>query len=251
MCLCYALEIAGHKGDAQGCQCSAERTTQGFLERLPAVRSRLVADVQAAYDGDPAAVNLDEVILAYPGLLAITVYRLAHELHAMGVPLMPRIMTEWAHTQTGADIHPWCRDWPEFLPRPCNRRGHRRDGRAGRTREALPGRNPRGLVPHPRDEHGHLIRGTGRQRHPTVEHGVTIYANATVLGGETTIGAESLIGGSAFLTRSIPAGTKVAMKPPELQVKLRRDEPVPASDGPASPGSLGAQDTVSASLPRE
>ena len=106
-CLCFAAETEGRA--TGGCTEEAHALTAAFLERLPAIRDALILDVQAAYDGDPAASSLDEVILAYPGLLAITVYRVAHELHPMGVPLMPRIMTEWAHSHSGADIHPGAR----------------------------------------------------------------------------------------------------------------------------------------------
>ncbi len=104
ICLSFAAETESR--GTGGCTDEAHALTAGFLERLPAIRDALIVDVQAAYDGDPAATSLDEVILAYPGFLAITVYRVAHQLHTMGVPLMPRIMTEWAHSLSGADIHP-------------------------------------------------------------------------------------------------------------------------------------------------
>ena len=221
-CLCFAREMAGRP--AGDCGEAARRATSEFLARLPAIRDALVLDVQAAYDGDPAAQSLDEVILAYPGFLAITVHRVAHELHRLGVPLMPRILSEWAHTQTGADIHPGARIGESFFI------DHATGVVVGETSEIgarvkLYQGVTLGAMSHPRDERGRVVRGT--KRHPTVEDDVTLYANAIVLGGETVVGAEAIVGGSVFLTRSVPAGSRVAMKPPELAV--RGAEP-PAAD---------------------
>ena len=144
------------------------------------MRDELIHDVQAAYDGDPAASSLDEVILAYPGMLAVTVHRVAHELHVMGVPLMPRIMSEWAHSRSGADIHPGARIGRSFFI------DHATGVVVGETTTI--GSNVKlyqgvtlGALSIPRDERGRVIRDT--KRHPTVEDGVTVYANATVLGG--------------------------------------------------------------------
>jgi len=227
LCLCYQKEVSGQccsESEPSHMRSGARELTARFLARLPAIRALLVEDVQAAYDGDPAAVNHDEVILAYPGLLAITVYRFAHELTQMGVPLMPRIMTEWAHAQTGADIHPGAVIGPSFFL------DHATGAVIGET--ASIGPNVKlyqgvtlGALSHPRGEDGRVIRGT--KRHPTVEGGVTVYANTTVLGGATVLGAGSTIGGSVFLTYSIPPGSRVAVKPPELHVR-------PAKDGPSS-----------------
>jgi len=213
-CLCYAREIEGRP--AAECGEAARRATGAFLARLPAIRDKLVLDVQAAYDGDPAAQSLDEVILAYPGLLAVTVHRVAHELHVLGVPLMPRILSEWAHTQTGVDIHPGARIGESFFI------DHATGVVVGETTEIgarvkLYQGVTLGAMSHPRDERGRVVRGT--KRHPTVGDDVTLYANAIVLGGETTVGSESIVGGSVFLTRSVPAGSRVAMKPPELAVR--------------------------------
>ena len=161
------------------------------------MRDELILDVQAAYDGDPAASSLDEVILAYPGMLAVTVHRVAHELHVMGVPLMPRIMSEWAHSRSGADIHPGARIGRSFFI------DHATGVVVGETTTI--GSNVKlyqgvtlGALSIPRDERGRVIRDT--KRHPTVEDGVTVYANATVLGGETVLGADSVVGGSVFVT---------------------------------------------------
>jgi serine O-acetyltransferase len=212
-CLCHAAEC-GVVLDP--CTDEARRLATRLLARLPAIREALVDDVQAAHDGDPAATGLDEVILAYPGLLAVTVYRIAHELHAMGVPLLPRIMTEWAHSQTGADIHPGAHIGRRFFI------DHATGVVVGETTHIGDGVKlyqgvTLGAVSHPRDEQGRVIRNT--KRHPSVDDDVTIYANATVLGGDTRLGEGSIVGGSVFLTKSIPPRARVALKPPELTMK--------------------------------
>jgi serine O-acetyltransferase len=240
LCLCYEDELGGcpdAEPSAPPCRSRARALTAQFLKKLPALRALLVDDVQAAYDGDPAAANLDEIILAYPGLLAITIYRLAHELHGLGVRLMPRIMTEWAHAQTGADIHPGAVIGPRFFL------DHATGAVIGETSHigadvTLYQGVTLGAISHPRDGDGQVIRGT--KRHPTVEEGVTVYANATVLGGETVLGAGSILGGSVFVTRSVPPQSMVALKPPELQVRpvsARHSRPPPALNGLRAGGS--------------
>lgn len=217
-CLCFSAECEGRPDHS--CGQEAKRVTAAFLDRLPAVRDALVQDVQAAYDGDPAASSLDEVILAYPGMLAVTVHRVAHELHAMGVPLMPRIMSEWAHSRSGTDIHPGAHIGRSFFI------DHATGVVVGETTTI--GSNVKlyqgvtlGALSIPRDERGRVIRDT--KRHPTVEDGVTIYANATVLGGRTVIGADSVVGGSVFVTESVPPSTRVALRPPEVTVRAKAD----------------------------
>lgn len=229
LCLSYREEVDGQPHNDPACRTRAAVVVDTFLQGLPNVRRVLVEDVQAAFDGDPAATNLDEIILAYPGLLAISVYRLAHELHLLGVQLMPRIMTEWAHAKTGADIHPGARIGASFFL------DHATGAVVGETTDI--GANVKlyqgvtlGALSHPKDERGRVIRGT--KRHPTVEDGVTIYANATVLGGATVLGKGSLVGGSVFLTHSVPAGTRVAIKPPELTLRQ-------GGDGALSPTKSG------------
>ena len=214
LCLCFCDESAGRS--TRACLEHAREQAARLLARLPEIRATLIADVQAAYDGDPAADSLDEVILAYPGLLAVTVHRVAHELYAMGVPLMPRIMSEWAHAQTGADIHPGASIGPSFFI------DHATGVVVGETTSI--GRGVKlyqgvtlGALSVPRDERGRVIRGT--KRHPTVEDGVTVYANTTVLGGSTVVSRDSVLGGSVFLTKSVPAGSRVAVKPPELSLR--------------------------------
>jgi serine O-acetyltransferase len=211
LCLCYAHEAEGVGHDrALGCTDAARATTAKFLSRLPEIRRVLITDAQAAFDGDPAATNLDEIILAYPGFLAVTVYRCAHALHELGVKLMPRILTEWAHGRTGADLHPAARIGEAFFL------DHATGAVVGETTDIGAGVKlyqgvTLGALSHPKDAGGQLIRGT--KRHPTVEDRVTIYANATVLGGQTVVGAGSVVGASVFVTQSIPPNTKLPINP--------------------------------------
>jgi serine O-acetyltransferase len=216
-CLCYGQERDVRVGMSD-CAPRARDLTQVFLQRLPEIRALLVRDVQAAFDGDPAASNLDEVILAYPGLLAVSVYRIAHALFDLGVPMMARIMTEWAHSKTGCDIHPGARIGPAFFV------DHATGVVIGETTEIGEGVKlyqgvTLGALSFPRDATGAIIRG--KKRHPTVESGSTLYANATVLGGQTVVGEGSVIGGSVFLTHSVPPRSRVSLKEPELRVATR------------------------------
>ena len=231
-CLCYGRESeagAAEAGKPFAGECAprARELTGEFLGKLPAIRSLLVTDVQAAFDGDPAATNLDEVILAYPGVLAVSVYRVAHELYGLGIPMMPRIMTEWAHSRTGCDIHPGAKIGPAFFI------DHATGVVIGETTDIGSGVKlyqgvTLGALSFPRDASGQIIRG--RKRHPTVDSGSTLYANATVLGGQTVVGADSTIGGSVFLARSVPPRSRVSLKEPELRVATR--------DGAAEPDAI-------------
>jgi serine O-acetyltransferase len=213
-CLCFDAETEGRPQGA--CADEAKRVAARLLERLPAVRDALVEDVQAAYDGDPAAASLDEVVLAYPGFLAVTVHRVAHELYCLGVPLMPRIMSEWAHTRSGADIHPGASIGRAFFIDHATGVVVGETSRIGSGVKLYQGVTL-GALSIPRDERGRVIRDT--RRHPSVEDNVTVYANATVLGGDTVVGADSVVGGSVFLTHSVPPGSRVALKAPELSVR--------------------------------
>jgi serine O-acetyltransferase len=224
-CLCYgrARDLSATVATGE-CASSARELTRIFLRQLPAIRALLLSDVQAAFDGDPAATNLDEVVLAYPGLLAVSVYRIAHALHDLGVPMMARIMTEWAHSKTGCDIHPGARIGAAFFI------DHATGVVIGETTDIGDGVKlyqgvTLGALSFPRDASGHIIRG--RKRHPTVESGSTLYANATVLGGDTVVGAGSVIGGSVFLTHSVPPRSRVSLKEPELRVATRDGAPDP------------------------
>lgn len=214
-CLCHAAEQEDG-AVIRPCAEPAERLASRMVAKIPALRALLIEDVQAAYDGDPAASGLDEIILAYPGLLAVAVYRVAHELHEMGVPLLPRIMTEWAHARTGADIHPGATIGRSFFIDHATGVVVGETSRIGQGVKLYQGVTL-GALSHPRDENGRVIRNT--KRHPTVEDGATLYANATVLGGSTVVGTGSVVGGSVFLTRSVPAQARVALKPPELSVR--------------------------------
>jgi serine O-acetyltransferase len=233
--LCYQAEVNGNDGGDGACRARARELAMDYLSRLPGIRERLAGDVQAAYDGDPAALNTDETILAYPGLLAITVHRLAHELYDLGIPIMPRIMSEWAHTQTGVDIHPGARIGRNFFI------DHGTGVVIGETTDI--GDNVKlyqgvtlGALSFPKDERGRLIRGA--KRHPTVEDAVTIYANAIILGGKTVIGKGAVIGGGVFITSSVPAGATVTFTPPELRIRERTLKAAAAAPPAAAPDYL-------------
>ena len=187
-----------------------------FLERIPELRRILATDVQAAYDGDPAVRTLDEVIFCYPGLEAVTIHRLAHVLHRLDVPLVPRMMAEWAHSRTGIDIHPGATIGDHFFI------DHGTGVVIGETCEI--GSHVKlyqgvtlGALSFQTDSDGHLVRGT--KRHPTIEDRVVIYANATVLGGATRIGHDSVIGSNVWLTRSIDPRTTVVLERPKLRMR--------------------------------
>lgn len=195
------------------CLDTGERQALEFLHRLPKVREFVSGDVVAAYRGDPAAKSYDEIVFCYPGVYAIAVYRLAHELWDLGVPLLPRMMTELAHSQTGIDIHPGARIGREFFI------DHGTGVVIGETTEigdrvTLYQGVTLGALSFPRDERGDLVRG--HKRHPTIEDDVIIYSGATILGGDTVIGRGCVIGGNVWLTESVPPGTKVTLKAPEL-----------------------------------
>jgi serine O-acetyltransferase len=205
------------------CTRCQERGQQGaihFLERLPEIRKTLTTDVQAAYDGDPAAKTIDEVVISYPGVLAITVHRIAHQLWQQEIPLLPRVISEYAHSVTGIDIHPGATIGPSFFI------DHGTGVVIGETTEI--GERVRiyqgvtlGALSLPKDEVEQLRH---EKRHPTIEDDVTIYAGATILGGETVIGRSSVIGGSVWITSSVPSGTKVFLAPPKLIYKNSEPE---------------------------
>jgi serine O-acetyltransferase len=198
----------------------ARRVLRVFCGRLPHVRKLLVEDVRAAYEGDPAALTYAEVTLAYPGLLAIASHRLAHELYRLDVPIVPRVMSEWTHSMTGADINPGAQIGHGFFI------DHATGVVIGETtvignRVKLYQGVTLGARSFPLDEHGNPIKHV--KRHPTVEDNVVIYANATILGGDTVIGKGSTIGGNVFMMDSVPPNTFVAAKHAELHIKRRSD----------------------------
>ena len=187
-----------------------------FFRRIPAVRATVQTDVEAAFSGDPAATSTDEIIFCYTGLFAITVYRLAHELYARGVPMLPRIMTEYAHGISGIDIHPGATVGNYFFIDHGTGIVIGETTVIGENVKIYQGVTLGGLS----TRAGQGLRG--KKRHPTIEDNVTIYANASILGGETVIGRDSVIGANAFITHSIPEGTTVSIKSQELQYKTRR-----------------------------
>lgn len=196
----------------------AREVTTSFFEELPAIADLLAEDVKAAWDGDPAATGPDEIILAYPGLKAVFTYRIAHALAVRGVPLIPRIMTEFAHNETGIDIHPLARIGRQFFI------DHGTGLVIGETtdigdRVKLYQGVTLGALSFPKNERGELVRGV--KRHPTVEDGVVIYAGATILGGDTVVGRGSVIGGSVWLTSSVPPFTRVTLAGDQLRFEAR------------------------------
>jgi serine O-acetyltransferase len=214
-----------HECQAQDLETDFEAKAQGiaiqFLESLSELRRMLADDAQAAYDGDPAAKSLDEIAFCYPGMTAISVYRLAHVLHLLGVPLIPRMMSEYAHGKTGIDIHPGARIGHRFFI------DHGTGVVVGETTEIGEGVKlyqgvTLGALSFPRDEStGEVVRGS--KRHPTIEDEVVIYANATILGGETVIGHHSVIGSSAWLMRSVAPYTIVTIENPRLRYRESPD----------------------------
>ncbi|MGB5233320.1 MAG: serine acetyltransferase [Desulfoprunum sp.] len=194
------------------CEELSQELTLAFIETLPDVTAILATDIRAALEGDPATDSPDEVIFSYPGLLAISIFRLAHELFRLKVPIVPRIMTEYAHSLTGIDIHPGATIGEGFFI------DHGTGVVIGET--TVIGNNVRlyqgvtlGALSLPRDA-GTTLRH--RKRHPTIEDDVIIYANTTILGGDTVIGRGAVIGGNIWLTESVEAGTRVILKRPEL-----------------------------------
>jgi serine O-acetyltransferase len=202
------------------CEERGYRLSLEFLEAIPDLRKSLAADVRATYDGDPAAQSYDEVIFSYPGIFAITVYRIAHLMASLGVPLMPRIMTEYAHSITGIDIHPAAKIGKSFVI------DHGTGVVIGETTEI--GDNVRiyqgvtlGALSIPK---GVSDEFRGKKRHPTIEDDVIIYSGATILGGETIIGARSVIGGNVWLTDSVPPDTTVVIEEPRLIYKSKKQK---------------------------
>ncbi len=205
-CHCTQLWALDPDGQDVDLRDLARRLSLEYLESLPMVRALVDTDVTAAFEGDPAAANTEEIILCYPGVQAITVHRLAHPLYRMGIPLLPRIMSEWAHQRTGVDIHPGADIGPSFFI------DHGTGVVIGETttigqRVKIYQGVTLGALSFPRNPDGTLVKGG--KRHPTVQDRATIYANATILGGETVIGERAVIGGGAWITSSVAPGEKV------------------------------------------
>lgn len=203
--------------DCGDCRKNAEEAVITLVESLPNVRDLLQRDIQAAFDGDPAARSLMEIVMSYPGLQAIAIHRVAHVLYQKGVPLIPRVMSEQAHSSTGIDIHPGARIGGGFFI------DHGTGVVIGET--CVIGENVKlyqgvtlGALSFPKDEHGNPIKGV--KRHPEVRDNVTIYAGATILGGETIVGEGAVIGGNVWLTHSVPPGAKVYNQQPTPRIQM-------------------------------
>lgn len=201
---------------------NAQNAALAFLQKLPEVRSIIQTDVEAAYQGDPAAANKEEVVLAYPGVEAVAVFRLAHVLYEMGVAFLPRMMTEWAHGRTGIDLHPGADVGSHFFIDHGTGvviGGTSKIGNRVRLYQGV-GLVARSLAKNvQRDEQGHALGG---KRHPTVGDDVTIYANATIVGGDTVIGDRTIIGGNVWLTRSIPPDSVVFFESQQISIHPRQ-----------------------------
>ena len=203
------------------CRAKAESAVIHLVSELPAIKRVLEDDIQAAYDGDPAAKSLMEIVMSYPGLHAIAVQRIAHLLYEKDVPLIPRVMSELAHSRTGIDIHPGARIGAGFFI------DHGTGVVIGET--CVIGRNVKlyqgvtlGALSFPKDANGNPIKGI--KRHPEVRDGVTVYAGATILGGDTVVGEGSVIGGNVWLTHSVPPHSTVYNAQPKPNIKLRGEQ---------------------------
>lgn len=203
---------------------AARELTNGFLARLPDVRELLQTDAEAAYNGDPAALSKEEVIVAYPFIETIAIQRLAHELYREEIPLIPRIMTEWAHGRTGLDIHPGARIGSHFFVDHCTATVIGETSEIGNHVKMYQGV---GLVAKSLAA-GQALRGV--KRHPTVEDRVTIYAGATIVGGDVVIGKGSTIGASVFLLHSVPPNSLVVCNEPDIKVLEKRSKPSTGTD---------------------
>ncbi len=206
--------------DNEAVKCAAGKITFEFLDKIPKIREYIETDVQAAFDGDPAAYNKDEIICTYPGLFAIFTNRIAHELFLLNVPLIPRIMTEYAHSVTGVDMHPGVTIGKYFFI------DHATGIVIGETTEigdnvkiyqgvTLGALSTRG---------GQKLKN--KKRHPTIKDNVTIYSGASILGGDTVVGKDVVIGGNAFITTSIPDGARVSVKSQELSYNYQSSNQV-------------------------
>lgn len=206
----------------EGCSEMADYEARGewiatqLLEKVPAIRQVLAKDVEAAFAGDPSVTNRDEIVFCFPGLEAVTIYRVAHELVRLKVPFIPRMMSEWAHKQTGIDIHPGASIGEYFfidhgtgvvIGETCSIGNHVKIYQGVTL----------GALSFATDANGELVRGT--KRHPTIEDHVVIYANATILGGNTTVGHHSVIGSSVWVTSSVTPHTTVVLEKPKVKIR--------------------------------
>jgi serine O-acetyltransferase len=203
------------------CHRRSQIVVKELLEKIPEIRALLSGDIEAAYDGDPAAMSAEEVILSYPCVLAITTYRISHELYLRGVPLIPRIMSEHIHSLTGIDIHPGAKIGKNFFI------DHGTGVVIGETSEI--GDNVKiyqgvtlGALSFLKDEKGHIIKG--RKRHPSIGNNVVIYSGATLLGADAVIGDNVVIGGNVWITSPVASGTKITISPPEQNIRREKKQ---------------------------
>ncbi|MFQ3583140.1 serine acetyltransferase [Chloracidobacterium validum] len=221
LALCHDRQVPkADCAECAECRAEAQAVVWDLLDHLPVLREMLAQDVDAAYLGDPAAHDRDEVILSYPCVQAILVHRIAHDLFTRGVPLIPRIMAEYVHGRTGIDIHPGARIGRRFFI------DHGTGVVIGET--TIIGDNVKiyqgvtlGALSFPKDANGALVRHI--KRHPTIDDDVVIYAGATILGGETVIGRGSVIGGNVWLTHSVPPYSKVVIDDPHIRIVTRTE----------------------------
>ncbi len=214
--ICRKIKVCGE----DVCHSRAQIVVKEVLEKIPEIRELLSGDVEAAFDGDPAAVSAEEVIISYPCILAISTYRIAHELYLRGVPLIPRIMSEHIHSLTGIDIHPGARIGKNFFI------DHGTGVVIGETTEI--GDNVKmyqgvtlGALSFPKDEKGRIIKG--RKRHPTIGNNVIIYSGATLLGATAVIGDNVVIGGNVWITSAVPSNTRITISTPEQNIRKEKN----------------------------
>jgi len=205
------------------CKGQAHQAVAALLDGLPAIRDMLQEDIQAAYEGDPAARSTMEIVMSYPGLYAITVHRIAHALYQQGLPLIPRVMSEHAHARTGIDIHPGASIGPGFFIDHGTGVVIGETCRIGRRVKLYQGVTLGALSFAKDEETGILVKGV--KRHPDVEDGTVIYAGATILGGDTVIGRGAVIGGNVWLTHSVPPGAKVYNRTPAPRIHRKAAAP--------------------------
>ncbi len=217
------------------CYARGRKHAYEFLETLPNLRNMLGLDVEAAFRGDPAASSHEEIIFCYPGVRAVAIFRFAHELFIRGIPIIPRMLTEYAHTLTGCDIHPGATIGKSFFI------DHATGVVIGET--AVIGDNVRiyqgvtlGGLSYKTDKDGRLF-STEKKRHPTLEDNVVVYANATILGGKTVVGEGSIIGGNVWVTESVAPGSRMMHNPENGRIHIQPDSTRRGSDKPATGGT--------------
>ncbi|MFH1452601.1 MAG: serine O-acetyltransferase [Armatimonadota bacterium] len=216
-CLMHNCMKSGKKSCTE-CADAGKNEALKFIKKIPEIRKTLWGDIKAAYIGDPAAKGYEEIIFCYPGLKAISIYRAAHQMHIQSIPFLPRMMCEYAHANTGCDIHPGAKIGDNFFI------DHATGVVIGET--TVIGKNVRiyqgvtlGSLRFPKDKNGNIIRD--KKRHPTIEDEVIIYANATILGGETVIGKGSIIGGNVWITESVPPHSRVVVEPEHQKITVK------------------------------